>query len=281
MELTTHNRVHYVCEARNEVLDLLTQAQSLIARAKEVSAAHGLGSIDEMFRDSMRFKRDPEVYRHLSANSNSRSYDIKVGFLEATREELGRFVDTPYWSKFMEQTGLLACMHTEARNKWQSQLHQCNVPPLNMDNINEVLGSVHDNRREYLIDGIVAVFRSLSHDFKSNTPVKFGKRVVIQRFGGYAPFYHASQDAMSQVDDLLRIFMLADGKPTSDTHMTHRAVSEANLKDVGAATIETDYYTLKIFKKGTAHILFKRHDLVDILNRCIGEKFPNALPAPV
>ena len=281
MELSTNNHLHYVCAARDEVLDLLTQAQQLLNKARDISNCNGLGSIDKMFHDSMRFKASKAITSKLSANSNSASYDTKVGFIEAKREDLARFIDAPYWDTFLKQTGVLACMHTEARAKWNSQIWSCDVPALTMDNIKEVMGSLHDNRRDYLEEGVVAVFKELSHDYKSNTPVKFGKRVVIERFGGYAPFYHACQHAMSKVDDLLRILQLADGKPTHEQGMTSKAVSDAKLMDRGTATIETPYYTLKVFKKGTAHIVFKRQDLVDKLNMAIGKRFPNALPAPV
>lgn len=281
MELTTNNRLHHVCAARDEVLDLLTQAQQLIVQAKNVSAAHGLGNIETMFRNSqLRFKPlNPHVG---SRNSKAGSDDIRVAFLDADRATIGRFVDAPGWAAIGKSSGLVACMHTEARRKWEGQVTRCEFPPLTMGNINEALGSVHNNRRDVLEEGVVAVFKSLSYDFKSNAPVKFGKRAVIERFHMGTPhWYSPGPEKCGQVDDLLRLMQLADGKVDHATYVTLTAMNASDVNDTGATTLENEYYTLRVFKKGTAHIVFKRQDLVDKLNQAIGKRFPNALPPPV
>ena len=58
-------------------------------------------------------------------------------------------------------------------------------------------------------------------------------------------------------------------------------MNDKGYKKTGATTIELPHYVLKVFKKGTAHIIFKRQDLVEKLNLVISKAFPNCLPAPI
>jgi hypothetical protein len=43
---------------------------------------------------------------------------------------------------------------------------------------------------------------------------------------------------------------------------------------------EGEYFSLKWFKKGSAHLTFKKPDRVDALNAILAKHFPNALAGP-
>ncbi|WP_249820702.1 DUF4942 domain-containing protein, partial [Escherichia coli] len=42
---------------------------------------------------------------------------------------------------------------------------------------------------------------------------------------------------------------------------------------------EDEMFVIKYFQKGTAHIVFKRPELIDKLNNIIARHYPGALPA--
>jgi hypothetical protein len=44
--------------------------------------------------------------------------------------------------------------------------------------------------------------------------------------------------------------------------------------------VENDYLAIRTFKNGNGHVMFKRPDLVDAMNRIIAKHYPGALPAP-
>ncbi|HAW8215075.1 TPA: DUF4942 domain-containing protein, partial [Escherichia coli] len=44
---------------------------------------------------------------------------------------------------------------------------------------------------------------------------------------------------------------------------------------------EGEYFTVRVYRKGTVHITFRRPDLVERLNDIIGRYYPGALPPRV
>jgi len=66
-------------------------------------------------------------------------------------------------------------------------------------------------------EGVIECFQKLSWDYKTNNPVKFGKRIIMRsvtRF--FVCSYSPEHDATNTLDDLMRVFHLIDGKPEAD-----------------------------------------------------------------
>lgn len=62
----------------------------------------------------------------------------------------------------------------------------------------------------------------------------------------------------------------------------HRQGVYAHIRaaeQAGRTEIELAHFHLRWFRKGTAHLTFKRLDLVDGLNRILAKHYPNALAA--
>lgn len=257
MNLSTFNALDAQCDVRDAVLNKVLQAQQLLRDAATQATANGLGSIKDT------------LYR--------------LPILDASQEAFEGHIDAPAWEHIIMTTGLYACMHTKARSQWDNDIISRNVPSLTRENIRAQLGAVHDDRLRFLEEGIVAVFQGLSYDYASNAPVKFGKKAIIDGLHYMSAGMPTTSNAKcSHVDDLARLMCVADGKPEDTTNATFGALwADRDYKKTGSAIIETPYYVFKVFKKGTAHIVFKRQDLVDRLNQAIGKAFPHALPAPV
>jgi len=257
MELSTYNALDTQCDVRDAVFAKVLQAQRLLQEAAAQASSNALGSIKDML--------------HYSA------------ILEASHEALAGHIDAKPWESIIMSTGLYACMHTKARTEWDNAIVSRKVPALTRENIRAQLGAIHDDRLRFLEEGVVEVFKGLSYDYASNTPVKFGKKAIIEGLHYMSSSMpNTSAVKCSRVDDLARLMCIADGKPEDTTNQTFGALHvDKGYKSTGATTIETPYYSLKVFKKGTAHIVFKRQDLVDKLNQAIDKAFPNALPPPV
>lgn len=68
-----------------------------------------------------------------------------------------------------------------------------------------------------------------------------------------------------------------DGKPEPD-HRGGTYQLAAPFREDGRA-YATEYYSLKWFKNGDAHLTFLRPDLVGYMNKILGKHHPDALPA--
>jgi Domain of unknown function (DUF4942) len=125
--------------------------------------------------------------------------------------------------------------------------------------------------------GVIECFRNLSWNYKTNQPFKFGKRLIFDRLvdGGRA-FGYPSRHRTDELNDLMRVFHIFDGKPEND-HRSGIWYLIMDARNLGKTVAENDYFIIKWFKKGSGHVKFKRLDLVDKLNAILAKHYPNAL----
>lgn len=196
--------------------------------------------------------------------------------------EIARRVDALAWDHLMRESGLLTFMDAKAREQWRERIDKVQTPALTRDNIAATFQELYNARGEMFERGVIACFRSLSWDYKTNNPIKFGKRIV-KYLGNYS-FY---VDRTDELNDLQRVLCILDGKPEEDHR--HSLVTRLNAakRDPRAAygqlargELADVYMNIRWFKNGNGHITFKRLDLVDRLNAIIAKHYPDALPEP-
>ncbi|MGF6190309.1 hypothetical protein ABIE12_001642 [Serratia sp. 509] len=83
-----------------------------------------------------------------------------------------------------------------------------------------------------------------------------------------------------QLADLERMLFLLDGKPIPDNRgdvttrfMEH--IRDNPLKEV----YEDEFFSIRYFQKGTAHITFKRSELTEKMNDIVAKHYPGMLAA--
>lgn len=245
-----------VLERLRQALDLMAEAESL-ARAAHVGFPRFV--IDNHY--SLRGRMTT-----VSGDYSSSRPDVERDILQT--------VDGPAWQYLLSESGLRTFMDSQAREKWDTQIREGEVPPLTLDNIEATFGVLYGSRGEMFERGVIECFRALSWSYKTNTPHMFGKRIIMSYFSSYG---HPASRAADRLDDLLRVFHVLDGKPEADHRQgVYYMASEAQRQ--GNSFAENGYLAMKWYKKGSAHITFKRLDLVEQLNRILAKHYPNALP---
>lgn len=187
-------------------------------------------------------------------------------------------VDAALWDYLLDKSGLRSVLDAKARQEWHEEIEQNKTPPLTEENIRATFANLHSHRGEFFERGVIAVFRSLSWDYKTNKPQMFGKRIILRYLmSGYGGPNHSTTDSL---DDLARVFHLLDGKPEPD-HRTGWNRKLWGLHHGGSrpADVEDDYMRVRVFGNGNGHVTFKRLDLVDELNRILAKHHPDALGA--
>ena len=188
-------------------------------------------------------------------------------------------VDAGGWTTLLQDSGMRSIMSASKRKEVDEQLGAEKVPALTREAIRSTFASLHDSRMDMFEQGVLECFRRLSWDYKTNLPQKFGKRMVMTYLTSYGS---ANMRQTDQLDDLLRVFHLCDGKPEAD-HRTgaYRLIADAmQTTSVWPKLAENDYISIRLFKNHNGHVTFKRPDLIQRLNRIIGTHYPHALPAP-
>lgn len=153
--------------------------------------------------------------------------------------------------------------------------------------------------------GIANVFSKLDRRFKSHDGWKIGNRLILDMAFDCSfrtPSWRYQRDHQSTFMDIERVFRILDGKdPTTayagivgaaDKHFRLDRSDWHGLSDAEKAErdrehterntfpilVHGDYFRVRIFKNGNAHLWFERDDLVLKVNKLLGEYYGEVLP---
>ncbi|EBH1517930.1 DUF4942 domain-containing protein [Salmonella enterica subsp. enterica serovar Pensacola] len=201
---------------------------------------------------------------------------------ETAMKAITRNLDRGIWRDLMERSGMLSLMDARAREQWYNSLEKDDIPAVSEANILSTFEQLHQSKDEVFERGVINVFKSLSWNYKSNSPCKFGSKIIVNGLvkcdrWGYSLNWGWQRDRLA---DLERMLMLLDGKPVPDNRAdVTRQLDDHIHENRGSNSYEDGMFKIKYFKKGTAHITFKRPELVDRLNDIIARHYPGMLAA--
>lgn len=98
---------------------------------------------------------------------------------QAAMKAITRNLDRSIWRDLMKKSGMLALMDAQARDEWYNSLEKDDIPAVSEKNILSTFEQLHHSKGEVFERGVINVFKGLSWDFKSNSPCKFGKKIIV------------------------------------------------------------------------------------------------------
>ncbi|MGC6031413.1 DUF4942 domain-containing protein [Enterobacter kobei] len=201
---------------------------------------------------------------------------------ETAMKAITRNIDRGIWRDLMKKSGMLSLMDAAARDQWYNSLEKDDIPAVSEANILSTFEQLHLNKGEVFERGVINVFKGLSWDYRTNSPCKFGTKIIVTGLvkcdrWGFGLNWGWQRDRLA---DLERMLMLLDGKPVPDNRadVTRRLADHIHANR-HSNRYEDEMFAIKYFQKGTAHITFRRPELVDKLNDIIARHYPGALAA--
>ena len=201
---------------------------------------------------------------------------------ETAMKVITRNIDRGIWRDLMKKSGMLSLMDAQARDQWYNSLEKEDIPTVSEANILSTFEQLHQSKGEVFERGVINVFKGLSWDYRTNSPCKFGAKIIVSGLvkydrWGFGLNWGWQRDRLA---DLERMLMLLDGKPVPDNRAdVTRRLGDHIHTNRHSNRYEDDMFTIKYFQKGTAHITFKRPELVDKLNDIIARHYPGMLAA--
>lgn len=258
---------------RAAVIEKIQAATELLRDASALAAAAHVGM--PRFEISTTYSRGGTMITdaQLGTRTDGSAWKYDAGKRSDVDNLIRLGVDSAAWQYLMHESGMRTLMDATARAKWDKSISDGEIPELTDANIRATFGMLHNSRGEIFERGVIACFKKLAWCYKTNLPQKFGKRIVMT----YLTSGYNGHEKCDQLDDLIRVMSVLDGKPEPDHRQgVYSLVGYGNK----VQRVENDWLIIKTFKNGNGHIEFKRLDLIDKMNLIIAKHYPGALPAP-
>lgn len=283
--------VENMVNQRAAVLERIGQAVTLLNEAAGIAAAGHIGMPRFLVATGYGRHHNTElevVNARFWPGRDGSTHDTSARERADVDKAIRIGVDAAAWQYLMHESGLRTLMDADARTKWDEAIRAGDVPELTAANVRSTFGMLHDSRAEMFERGVIACFKALSWQHKTNLPQKFGKRIVLTylrgsvtggKWGSGGSLGHPNYDRCSRLDDLTRVLSVLDGKPEPD----HRQGWYGRMNQcakVGDPDAEDAYLSIKSFRNGNGHVTFRRLDLVERMNQILAKHYPNALPEP-
>lgn len=171
-----------------------------------------------------------------------------------------------------------------------------------LHNIFEIMNKIRENTLSGIENSIMALFSRLSADhcyinesspnihyyngWKTNKAHKVNKKVILPmqafdywRYSGKNEYNLRGYNVIDTLTDMSKAldYLAEPTYANIDTDTSIRNVIELNFKQGISSNIETKYFILTFYKKGTCHITFKDDELLEKFNLFAGKQ-KNWLP---
>lgn len=209
----------------------------------------------------------------------SRNYYGDNCFEEKSLVESHKMITQNAWRYILAQTGLNHYMTEKRKKELNEQIEKNELPELTTENILGTLQGLAGKVHGLLEESIKEVFDWLRPRsawgcgaLKTNEKFKIGPKVIVYGVErnwskGFRFNYHYEANFRS----LGNVFSLLDGKgvlkyPEDFVTKFNEAMKESHAGD----KFDWEYFEIKCYRNGHAHIKFKRLDLVRRLNKVGG-----------
>jgi predicted RNA methylase len=266
--------------AYDEYFRALRGAKAHLARAEEMASLASGGK---------RSSYTEGQHREVDAFQQAVSFPCMDSHERVAR----RLVDIRVWGHLVDHTKLDALMDKKGKDELRQQFAYVpervgadgalingeeiarGLPPVTEDAVVAMVEGWQDQAGWIFMRGIAEAFTNLDRRFRSHDGFKLGSRVILSgAFGGYSWSYHRNhRDTMIDIE---RVFRILDGKPpleASNGGIIGTISSERMSRGIHQSEHEGEYFLVRVFKNGNAHLWFRRGDLVGKVNRLLAEYY--------
>jgi len=273
--------------AHNRAMELYEEAYASLEEAQSKCAAAGI--LGRTSHPTIALHTDRNV-AEVKAFHNSIALPDREDYLRTARklEEhatwryvlermgIGRFLDAEEKDKLRKQQDYIPERPKNSRQIIDKDEMARGMPPLTVENIIATLEGLASQSDEMWKRGIANAFSKLDRRFKSHDGWKIGSRIIITRLVSETGFIHHGWTRNTLLD-IERVFLVLDGKEPREEYGGIFSEISKRSYDAHQSEHEGDYFKVRIFKNGNAHLWFSRKDLVTKVNKLLAEYYGEVL----
>lgn len=269
--LAHRKSVQDIADLRDRALALYQEAHGVIASAEAAlnaarMAAHAATGGVNRYNHHLKDEKTHFI--------NAIQVNARDDYMAIAR----RMIDTDCWAHVIELTDLETLMDKKAKDQFNQQLLD-SPPEFTVENVMATLEQFMLDAGTIFKRGIAECFTKLDRRFRSHDGWKIGSRIILTNVfdaHGWWSYYGNHRDTFVDVE---RVFRVLDGERPGYCSL-NSALERARRDGWGArqTEVETDYFLLRAWKNGNAHIWFKRKDLLERVNQLLGEYYGAPIP---
>lgn len=188
-----------------------------------------------------------------------------------------RIVDIEIWSQLIAVADLERLMDKTAKDQLRQDLLK-DPPEVTEDNVIATLQQFMADAGMIWRRGIAECFSNLDRRFKSHDGWEIGARVILTyAFNEYGSWNY-NRNHRDTFTDIERVFYILDEQNVPPACVMVQKLSDARGWGAQQTFIETEYFRVRAFKNGNAHVWFKRDDLLEKVNKLLGEYYNAPIP---
>lgn len=193
------------------------------------------------------------------------------------------------WQQIFQETKFMDLISSRVEKDFKAFLEQSSDMSFSLENINMVFKSLLHSKNDISNKAIEDAFDILTkyhkdnrchiEGWKTNDRWKVKKKFILpsvvkfdNRFGFWETYSYHSYDNLRDIEIAL---CHITGKKPSEINSFRDSMQNADRRQVPRLIVDTEFFQVTCYKKGTAHFLFKDTGLWDEFNKiaCAGKKW--------
>lgn len=256
-ELITQIDTQNIIVQRERALDLAMRGYALLVEAEVLARSTKISGVAEALAEHFRYgslRLDPKDVPRLE-------------------ESMRRKLDASAWNSLVRGSGLYAFMDEKARKEWEQTFKTNMNPAFEPEAIQAAIENLCDTRGSMLVEDIGWLYRNMSWDKARACATPMGMKARLE---GFTSTYSSGLGyGAERMQSLVRILCILDGKRPDLKKIEDEIADGYRNNREGSRAFGNDYFDVRFYKNGVAHIVFKREDLLAKLN----ELAVNGVPA--
>jgi hypothetical protein len=189
-----------------------------------------------------------------------------------------RWINATVWQHILNTSGLSDLMNADQKKEWRDQLKD-EPPEADLETVLATFENLWMQREKTFLEGMANVFARLDDRFKSHDAFKIGSRIILDHM------FEADSGRMvyrrrDQFQDIERICAILSGKPAGYGSIVDEIGDDRRsiFGEARQSEYESEFFRVKGFKNGNAHLYFKSKELVSEINRALRAYYGEVLP---
>ena len=274
------------------ILERLKPGHKYVDMAPEESAALSKSDFVEAIIDRYNYEVESGIHliqewravEHMLKGDKENSYasmSLSFGRGESSESEWVKLVRHKYWSMLFTAPQFMDQLTSNLRESLYNRVKELEDYEFSYFNIKEIMIQMN----AHVCDGVESTIMKLFDDWtrkyhwdenaqnrhyfdgwRTNDAFAVNKKVIIPlyAYSQWSGTFDLDYTCRQKLEDIEKVFNYLDGGRTPDIPL--RDVLQKAEKEKQSKNIETKYFFLTFYKKGTCHLVFKNLDLLAKFN---------------